>query len=149
MRSDVGAAEHDGAAEHLGDHTPHHTADHVVDPDAVARARRAALPEEELVAATALLRLVGDPTRARLLYALHAVGELCVCDLAAVTGALESTVSQALRLLRASGVVATRRVGRQVHYRLADLHVGQLLEMVHQHVDHGTAATAVDGRAAG
>ena len=114
-----------------------------VDPVAAARARAAALPDDELVLAVTLFRLLGDPTRGRLLYALHAAGELCVGDLAGVVGAQESAVSHALRLLRAAGVVGARRAGRSIYYRLADDHVADLLTLTHQHVDH----TAELGRA--
>lgn len=110
--------------------------EHAVDPDRVAAVRRRALPEDELLRAAAMFKMVGDPTRARLLYALLDAGELCVCDLAAATGTLEATVSQALRLLRAAGVVTGRRAGRLVYYRLADAHVRMLLELTHQHVGH-------------
>ena len=107
-----------------------------VDPVASRIARAAALPEDELLLAVALFRLLGDPTRGRLLYALQAAGELCVGDLAGVVGAQESAVSHALRLLRAAGVVSVRRAGRLMYYRLADQHVADLLTLTHQHVDH-------------
>lgn len=110
--------------------------EHAVDPDRVAEVRRRALPDNELLRAAAMFKMLGDPTRARLLYALLDAGELCVCDLAAATGTLEATVSQALRLLRAAGVVTGRRAGRLVYYRLADAHVRMLLELTHQHVGH-------------
>jgi DNA-binding transcriptional ArsR family regulator len=82
---------------------------------------------------TALFRMLGDPTRLRLLHALLEAGELCVCDLAAATGILEATVSQSLRLLRASEVVSSRRDGRLVYYRLADDHVRTLLVLTREH----------------
>ena len=121
-----------------------------VDPGAAGAARAAALPEDELVLAVALFRLLGDPTRSRLLYALHAAGELCVGDLAGVVGAQESAVSHALRLLKTAGVVGVRREGRSMYYRLADQHVADLLTLTHQHVDHSVAQDVrVGGRVAG
>lgn len=98
------------------------------------RARAASLTEEALGRAAGLFKLLGDPTRTRLLYALLETGELCVCDLAAATGTLEATVSQALRQLRAAGVVTSRREGRQAFYRLADDHVTMLLGLTREHV---------------
>ncbi|GIL34101.1 helix-turn-helix transcriptional regulator [Phycicoccus sp. DTK01] len=85
-------------------------------------------------------RLLGDPTRVRLLLALHDAGELCVHDLAEATRTAESTASQALRLLRASGVVVGRRQGRHVHYSLSDDHVRTLLGVARDHARHGAAA---------
>lgn len=113
-----------------------------VHPEQVDRARRHAPGADELGRTTAVFKLLGDPTRAGLLHALVAVDELCVCDLAAVTGTLEATVSQSLRLLRASGVVAGRREGRNVYYRLADDHVRVLLDVARQHARHDDEPTS-------
>jgi DNA-binding transcriptional ArsR family regulator len=96
----------------------------------------AALPSSDLVRAAGLFKLLGDPTRASLLYALLEAGELCVCDLAAATGIQETTVSQALRMLRVAGVVVGRRAGRLVYYRLADAHVRMLLDLTLEHLSH-------------
>lgn len=108
-----------------------------VHPDRVVMVIEAAPGEQELSRVSSVFKLIGDPTRARLLYALLAAGELCVCDLSAATGTAESTVSQALRLLKASGVVAGRREGRNVFYRLSDAHVRLLLDVTHEHALHG------------
>lgn len=83
-----------------------------------------------------LFRLLGDPQRVRLLYALLEAGELCVCDLAACLGLPESNVSHSLRLLRTAGVVRNRRAGRMVHYSLDDAHVRLLLDLSREHVEH-------------
>jgi ArsR family transcriptional regulator, lead/cadmium/zinc/bismuth-responsive transcriptional repressor len=64
--------------------------------------------------------LLADQTRLALLLCIHHAGEICVSDLAAATGVKDSTVSQSLRLLRAHGVVATRRDGRVIHYHLTE-----------------------------
>ncbi len=69
---------------------------------------------------TSVLSLVADPTRARLLYALDVVEELCVGDLALALDVSEDAVGYALRLLRTAGLVARRQEGRMVFYRLAD-----------------------------
>lgn len=109
-----------------------------VHPEKVALVVDSAPGREELATVTGVFKLLGDPTRARLLYALLEAGELCVCDLAAATSTAESTVSQALRMLRASGVVAGRREGRNVYYRLSDGHVRMLLDVTREHVVHTT-----------
>ena len=107
-----------------------------VHPEKVALASEHAPDADELARVTGVFKLLGDPTRARLLYALLEAGELCVCDLAAATATAETTVSQALRLLRASGVVAGRREGRNVFYRLSDAHVRLLLDVTREHALH-------------
>lgn len=97
----------------------------------------AAIPSlDEADALATLFKLLGDRSRARLLYALLEAGELCVGDLAAVLSVSETSVSQALRLLRASGVVRNRRDGRHVLYRLDDAHVRTLLDLSREHLRH-------------
>lgn len=108
----------------------------VVDAERVATTRERLPATDELEGLTGLFRLLGDATRARLLYALLEAGELCVCDLAAAIDASETTVSQALRLLRTANVVRARRAGRRMHYRLDDSHVRMLLDLSREHLRH-------------
>ncbi len=93
---------------------------------------------DEAVDLAEMFRLLGDPTRVRILFALLEAGELCVCDTAAVVGTSETKVSQAMRLLRAAGVVRNRRSGRNVFYRLDDAHVRMLLDLSREHLSHGS-----------
>ncbi len=109
----------------------------MVDPTRVAAVRRRLLGLEEAERLAALFRLLGDRSRARILFALAEAGELCVCDLAAAVGVPETSVSQALRLLRTAGAVRARRSGRVVWYRLDDDHVRQLLDLSREHLRHG------------
>lgn len=105
-------------------------------------AREGAVSDVEAEDLASLFRLLGDPTRTRILYALAAAGELCVSDLARTVGSEESTVSHALRLLRTAGVVRSRREGRNVHYRLDDSHVRMLLDVSRDHLRHAEAGGA-------
>lgn len=111
----------------------------VVDPDKVALARESVPDLGDAGALAQLFKLLGDANRTRILYALLGAGELCVCDLAAVVEVPETTVSQALRLLRTAGMVANRRSGRMVFYRLADAHVRMVLDLSREHARHGEA----------
>jgi DNA-binding transcriptional ArsR family regulator len=83
-----------------------------------------------------LFKLLGDPTRARLLYALLEHGELNVLALSEAIDVPESTVSHALRLLRTAGIVRNRRSGRLIYYSLDDDHVRQLLDLSREHLRH-------------
>jgi ArsR family transcriptional regulator, lead/cadmium/zinc/bismuth-responsive transcriptional repressor len=74
--------------------------------------------------------LLGDPSRLALLLAISEAGPISVTDLAVATDLHDTTVSQALRLLRASGTVAAERDGRIVRYHLADAGIRELLERV-------------------
>ncbi len=61
---------------------------------------------------------VAEETRFRVVQLL-AAGERCVCDLQADLGAGQSRLSFHLKKLKEAGVVADRRRGRWVYYRLA------------------------------
>lgn len=93
---------------------------HPVDPARVARARERIPTLEEGDRLTSVLSLIADPTRARLLYALDVVEELCVGDLALALSVSEDAVSYGLRVLRTAGLVKRRKEGRIVYYQLAD-----------------------------
>jgi ArsR family transcriptional regulator, lead/cadmium/zinc/bismuth-responsive transcriptional repressor len=107
-----------------------------VHPDKVDAARAQSPTADEAGELAGLFKLLGDPTRTRILYAVLEAGEMCVCDISATVVATETTVSQALRLLRTAGVVANRRQGRIVYYRLADAHVRMLLDLSREHARH-------------
>jgi DNA-binding transcriptional ArsR family regulator len=74
-----------------------------------------------------------------LLMSLLGGGEMCVCDLAATTAMSESSVSHALRLLRAHRIVSVSRRGRMAYYRLDDAHVRMLLDLGLTHTGHSVA----------
>ena len=96
---------------------------------------------------TEIFRVLGDPTRLRILDALSR-GELCVGDLAARLGATESAVSHQLRLLRTARIVRTRRDGRMIFYSLDDTHVLTLFEQGLRHVQEaGPVSEQSNGRA--
>ncbi|WP_299038338.1 helix-turn-helix transcriptional regulator [uncultured Pseudokineococcus sp.] len=92
---------------------------HPVDAERVEHARARVPDREDAERLAAVLGLLADPTRARVLYALDAVEELCVGDLALALSASEDSVGYALRILRTAGLVTARKQGRVVFYRLA------------------------------
>lgn len=110
----------------------------VVDADRVVAVRERMPQAADLADTADVFGLLADPNRLRLLVALLD-GELCVCDLAAVTGQSESAVSHALRLLRTHRIVAARRSGRMSYYRLDDPHVRMLLDLALAHTEHTEA----------
>lgn len=111
----------------------------LVDAGKVADVRAAMPAEDDVVDAADVFGLLADPGRLRLLVALLEAGELCVCDLAVSTGLSESSVSHALRLLRAHRVVSVSRRGRMAYYRLDDAHVRMLLDLALAHTQHSDA----------
>jgi ArsR family transcriptional regulator len=65
------------------------------------------------------LKALSDPIRLRIILLLQAEGELCVCDLMAVLGLPQSTVSRHLAYLKRSCWVDTRRQGLWMYYTLS------------------------------
>ena len=84
----------------------------------------------------AWFKLLGDPTRLRVLYRLLDAGTLTVGEIAASVDISDSAVSSSLRLLRVAGVVVSERRGRTVQYHLADEHVRLLLEVARSPTHH-------------
>jgi len=107
-----------------------------VDPERVAVVLDR-LPSEHVFQDLAeTFRVLSDPGRVRLISALLEAGELCVCDLASVTGLSQTACSHNLRLLRSNRLVRYRKQGRNVYYSLDDAHIRVLLDVGLQHVSH-------------
>lgn len=111
---------------------------HAHDPAELETVRARLLGHRSVEAVAEVFKLLGDPTRVRLVDALTH-GERCVCDLANLAGLSESAVSHQLRLLRAARLVRVRRSGRQAFYSLDDHHVVGLLHDTRKHVEEGPA----------
>jgi ArsR family transcriptional regulator, lead/cadmium/zinc/bismuth-responsive transcriptional repressor len=97
----------------------------------VQEVRRNVLSGGDAARIAALFSVLSDPTRLQVVHALLCApgGELCVCDLASGLGRDDTTISHQLRVLRNQQIVAMRRAGRVVYYRLIDGHIRQLLTM--------------------
>ena len=94
------------------------------------------LPTDDQVGeAVDTLKLISDPTRLRILWALlH--GEHSVNRLAEHVGAQPAAVSQHLAKLRLGRLVRTRRDGTHVFYVAQNSHVRRLVEEALFHADH-------------
>jgi len=98
------------------------------------QAVRTAIGDETLVYQLAdFFKVLGDTTRMRILNILEQ-SEVCVCDIAVLTGMTKSAVSHQLRTLRAAKLVKGRRDGKNVYYSLDDLHVNLILDMGMAHI---------------
>ena len=91
------------------------------------------LSDDVVHALAETFRVLGDPTRVRILDAIS-TGELCVHDIAARAAISESAASHQLRLLRGMRLVRTRRAGRLIYYALDDHHIIELLRQALTHV---------------
>lgn len=76
----------------------------------------------------AVFKVLANDTRLRLLHALVRSEELCVTELADSVGMKPQAVSNQLQRLSDLGILASRREGTSIHYRLVDLCVRSLLD---------------------
>jgi ArsR family transcriptional regulator, lead/cadmium/zinc/bismuth-responsive transcriptional repressor len=76
-----------------------------------------------------LLKVLADEIRAKIIFCLSQEKELCVCDVANITGLSIAAASHHLRLLRTLGVLQSRKEGKLVFYYLENASVGRLAEL--------------------
>ena len=102
----------------------------------VASAQEHMLKEEALRKMCGIFRILGEPSRMKIVLALLE-GETCVYHLTQICGGSFSSVSHQLRILRDNGIVKTRRIGKNIEYSIADEHVREMVEMGKAHLDCG------------
>lgn len=114
----------------------------LVHPEYALAVRRDLLNIETARRVASLFAMLADPTRLQVVYALlnAPTGELCVGDLAAGLGRDDTTISHQLRVLRSNHIVAMRKVGRVVYYRLVDEHIHQVLSLGLTHASEPLSA---------
>ncbi|MCA0305636.1 MAG: metalloregulator ArsR/SmtB family transcription factor [Proteobacteria bacterium] len=91
------------------------------------------LSDDDAVALADLFRLLGDPTRLRIVVSCLRT-PLAVSDIADRLGLSVSLVSHHLRLLKGARLVRAERQGRQVYYGADDLHVRRMVEDMVTHI---------------
>ena len=93
-----------------------------------------ALTERQLAGLAEMFRLMGEPSRLRILLSCLARPR-AVGDIARATGLSQTLVSHHLRLLRTGHILRAERHGREVHYVVADEHVATTLGAMLAHAD--------------
>ncbi|MGF6757206.1 ArsR/SmtB family transcription factor [Paraburkholderia sp. GAS334] len=99
--------------------------------------------DDRVVQLADLFRLLGDPTRLRIVLAC-ADGKRAVGAIAELLGLSPSLVSHHLRLLRAARIVRAERQGKQVFYLAADLHISAMLAGMLEHVAEPVAEFSME-----
>lgn len=85
--------------------------------------------QEECMQVAEIFKQISDGTRLRILWLLCHCEE-CVSNIAAAMEMSDPAVSHHLKLLRGSGLIVSRREGKEVYYKLADTEQAQLLHHV-------------------
>ena len=89
---------------------------------------RPLLAEESAAELEAMFKMLGNRTRLRMIYALTRAGEMCVTDLAAALEMKPQAVSNQLQRLTDRGILASKRTGIHIYYRVVDTCVVKLLD---------------------
>lgn len=80
-----------------------------------------------------IFKQLGDPTRLRIFWLLCHCEE-CVQNIAAIMNMSSPAISHHLRPLKASGLIASRREGKEVYYKAAETQQTQLLHIMMEQV---------------
>ncbi len=99
-------------------------------------------PESLLNSVAEFYKIMGDPTRCKLIFALSRQ-EMCVCDLANLLSMTKSAVSHQLSKMREQGIARCRREGKTVFYSLDDAHVAEIFDTTLVHICHKKQEEAV------
>ena len=111
--------------EHTG--LPH---DHGEEQNHTAAMRELLRGEAHFQSVADIFRQLGDPSRIRIFWLLCHCEE-CVVNIADMVEMSSPAVSHHLRVLKDSGLLSSRRDGREVYYRAADTSQSRLLhEMI-------------------
>ncbi len=105
----------------------------IVHKDRVKSAQDAIKNETDILNVAETFKILGDPTRLKLVMALGKE-ELCVCDIAALLNLSESAISHQLRLLKSLRIVKHRKAGKLVYYLLDDEHIEDLIKAALRHI---------------
>lgn len=101
--------------------------------DVVNSVREDMLDEDTLQDVADLLKVFGDSTRIKIIYALFK-SEMCVCDIAALLEMNQSAISHQLRVLKQARLVKYRKEGKVVYYSLNDEHIKGIFDMALSHI---------------
>jgi DNA-binding transcriptional ArsR family regulator len=99
------------------------------DPAKPTLVERPLLSPDQAAELMGLFKILASDNRLRLLHALVRAGELCVSDLAATVAMTPQAVSNQLQRLIDRRIVAARRQGSNIYYRLVDPCVPGLLDL--------------------
>ena len=90
-----------------------------------------------------IFRVLGDETRAKIVYALAQADRLCVCDIAQIVGLSLPAVSHHLRVLRELDIARANKEGKMVFYSLADEHVASLVRQGAEHAGESKSSRPI------
>jgi DNA-binding transcriptional ArsR family regulator len=108
----------------------------IIHEEAVNQSRSKMMDEEMNDDMAAFFKVLGDPTRMKIVNALIETDELCVCDIANILKKTQSAISHQLRVLKQGKFVKSRREGKVVYYSIDDHHISAIFNTALEHLTH-------------
>jgi ArsR family transcriptional regulator len=105
-----------------------------IHPDQIEEVQKHILNDQELDKVSHLFKVISDPTRIKILFALEKA-ELCVCDISVILNMTQSAISHQLKTLKDANLVKNRRDGKTIFYQLADEHVHLIFNQALTHIN--------------
>lgn len=105
-----------------------------VDVEKVKMVKKNMTDEDKLFDMAELFKVFGDSTRMKIISALLKE-ELCVGEIAIVTGSTQSAISHQLRILKQAKLVKYRKDGKIVYYSLDDDHISKIYSLALEHIE--------------
>jgi DNA-binding transcriptional ArsR family regulator len=93
------------------------------------------LSVEAVRQAATMLKCIGHPVRLQIIELLDRTGEQNVTTIYEALAIEQAVASQHLNLMRDKGILASRREGVNVYYRIDDPRVTQVIDCIHDHCD--------------
>jgi len=80
-----------------------------------------------------VMKALSDPNRVKIMKILE-VKELCVCEITAILGLAQPTVSKHLKILEDAGLVDFRKEGSWVNYKVTENFENEYAEVLQKHL---------------
>lgn len=106
----------------------------IIHSEVIEKVRNQMLDEQKLKDTALLFKVLGDPTRVKIMHALF-LSEMCVCDIAALLGMTQSSISHQLRVLKQARLVKYHKEGKVVYYSLDDDHIQSIFDQALLHIE--------------
>lgn len=92
--------------------------------------------EDSLFEVAEFFKVLGDPTRIRIVRVLYENGELCVGDIVKLVDVTRTAVSHQLRILKDKRIVSSRKDGQMKYYHLDDADVETVVSLTITRLSH-------------
>ncbi|MDP4145009.1 MAG: metalloregulator ArsR/SmtB family transcription factor [Bacillota bacterium] len=106
----------------------------IIHEDIIKEVKQSIPEDETLYDLAELFKVFGDTTRIKIICALFQA-EMCVCDIAALLGMSQSSISHQLRVLKQARLVKFRKEGKVVYYSLDDDHIKHIFDQGLLHIN--------------